>query len=250
VNSRDTAAVFVVEDDATTRGKIMALLSKAGIPSEAFVSAEEFLEDAREQRPGCILAGLRLRGMDGIEFHRRLVETGIETPVILFSATFSVRIVIDALRQGVFDVLESPHRDDELLDAVRSAIEFDRALRRRRLRRLEIQQQWDSLTTRERQALELILAGQANKTIERRLGISRRTVERTRASILSKMKASSFVELAAVLAKAGIWRGAAEEPAVEPDTFEHSLHRRAGLPGRTPLRRPMHGPPASLTQHT
>ena len=135
--------------------------------------------------------------MDGIELHRRLVEAGWKLPVILISGYLTVRATAGAMEQGVFRVLEKPYRNDELAIAIQDAIEHDLARREQKWYRLDLEHRLESLDGRERQTLDLILAGHPNKAIERRLGLSRRTVERVRSSILAKTNFLSFVELSA-----------------------------------------------------
>ena len=169
---------------------------------KAFASGEEFLQCADAGRPGCAVVDFRLEGMDGIELHRRLVEAGCKLPVILISAYLTVRAAAGALEQGVFRVLEKPYRNDELASAIQDAIEHDSARRKKKLYRLDVEHRLESLDGRERRTLDLILAGHPNKAIERRLGLSRRTVERIRSSILVKTNFLSFVELSAAYGEA------------------------------------------------
>jgi signal transduction histidine kinase len=140
--------------------------------------------------------------MDGLELHRHLIEAGCKLPVILINAYLTVGAAAGAVQQGVFRVLEKPYGDDELAGAIRDAIEHDRALRKQRLNRLGLEQRLESLDARERRTLDLILAGHPNKAIERKLKLSRRTIERVRSSILAKTNFLSFVELSAAYGQA------------------------------------------------
>lgn len=194
--------VFVVEDEPETRNSFAALISSMGLAGEAFASGEEFLQGVDAGRPGCAVVDFRLAGMDGIELHRRLVEAGCKLPVILISGYLTVRAAAGALEHGVFRVLEKPYRNDELARAIQDAIEHDRARRTQKLYRLDLEHRLESLDGRERRTLDLILAGHPNKAIERRLGLSRRTVERVRSSILAKTNFLSFVELSAACGEA------------------------------------------------
>jgi FixJ family two-component response regulator len=198
----ENCTVFVVEDEPVTRDSFAALISSMDLAVETFASGEEFLQGVDPGRSGCAVVDFRLEGMDGIELHRRLVEAGCKLPVILISACLTVRAAAGALEQGVFRVLEKPYRNDELAGAVQDAIEHDRGLRKQKLYRLDLEHRLGSLDGRERRTLDLILAGHPNKAIERRLGLSRRTVERVRSSILAKTKFLSFVELSGVCGEA------------------------------------------------
>ena len=126
----ESPTVFVVEDEPEMRDSLVALASSLGLAVEAFASGEGFLQGVDARWPGCAVVDFRLAGMDGIELHRRLVETGYKLPVILISAYLTVGAAVGAMQQGVFRVLEKPSGDDELASAIRDAVEHDRALRK------------------------------------------------------------------------------------------------------------------------
>jgi len=203
-HARNTPTVFVIDDDPDARESFAALAVSLRLAAETFTSAEEFLLAARDQRPGCILVDLRLPGMTGLALQQQLVEAGCRLPVILISAHFSVRDAAQALQHGVFRIVEKPYLEDDLSHAIQEAIARDQAACARSSRERHTWRRYQSLTERERAALELILAGYPNKALERRLGLSRRTVERVRSAILAKMESLSFVELSAALAEAGV----------------------------------------------
>jgi FixJ family two-component response regulator len=234
--------VFVVESELLTRSSFVALISSLGLAVEAFASGEEFLQRVDAARPGCAVVALRLAGMNGIELHRRLLGSAGNLPVILISAYLTVRATARAMEQGVFRVLEKPYRNDELAGAIQDAIEHDRAFRTQKCYRLDFEHRLELLDARERQTLELILAGHPNKAIERRLGLSRRTVERVRSSILAKTSFLSFVEFSVAYgeARAAERKDGARRGHCLPDlfgTFETSLQRDSypqGSPGTTP----------------
>jgi FixJ family two-component response regulator len=194
--------VFVVEDEPETRDSFAALVSSMDLAVETFASGEEFLQGVDAGRSGCAVADFRLAGMDGIELRRRLFDAGCKLPVILISAYLTVRATAGAMEQGVFRVLEKPYRNDELASAIREAVEHDRAHREQKRYRLDLEHGLGLLDGRERRALDLILAGHPNKAIQRRLGLSRRTVERVRSAILAKTNFLSFVELSAAYGEA------------------------------------------------
>jgi len=196
------ATVFVVDDDAEMRQSFSALIGSMNLPCEAFASGEEFLRVANSERTGCAVVDYRLDGMDGLELHRRLIESGCRLPVILISGYLNVRTAARALEEGAFRVVEKPYSNEEIVDAIRDAVDYDRASRSKRLLRLDFEHRLQSLDARERVTLECILAGQSNKAIEHRLRLSRRTIERIRSSILEKMNSLSFVELSASIGEA------------------------------------------------
>jgi FixJ family two-component response regulator len=193
--------VYVVDDDLQARDSLQALLISLGLDVRTFASAEQFLSEVSGECHGCVLADFRLTGMNGLQFYEALRAGGQQLPVILVSAYFSVRIAITALDQGVFCVLEKPFTQEELEQAVRRALEAERVSFSRRVYHRDLEHRLGSLDDRQRMALRLIISGQPTKAIERHLGVSRRTVERTRATILRKTNTASFVELAAALAQ-------------------------------------------------
>ncbi len=223
----ENPAVFVVEDDPETRDSFAALVSSMGFTVETFSSGQEFLESVDAERSGCAIIDFFLAEIDGIELHRRLVEAGYTLPVILVSVCLTVRAAAGAMAQGVFRVLEIPYRNDELPHAIQDAIEHDRAIRKQKMYRLDFQHRLKSLDGRERTTLDLILAGNPNKAIERRLGLSRRTVERVRSSILAKTNFLSFVELSVAYGEAR----AAEEGRLGSRRRHHRASRSAAPVG-------------------
>mgnify|MGYP000871457611 CR=1 FL=1 len=193
--SSSDSVVFVVDDDAVARESFVALVSSLGFPARAFASGEEFLQSVPASQSSCAIVDFRLPGMDGAELHRHLLQAGHRLPVILISAYLDVRATARAMEQGVFRVLEKPCRDGELTQAVHEALKHDEKIREQKFYRLDFAHRMASLNERERLALELICAGNATKIIERKLGLSTRTVDRIRSAILGKMGFSSFVEL-------------------------------------------------------
>lgn len=204
----ENSTVFVIGGDPQARHSLVALVSSMGLVLEAFPSREAFLHVVHARRSGCVVADLRLEGIDGIELHRQLVEGGCYLPVILISTRVTVRTVTARMSQGVLHVLEKPYCSDQLPNAIRDAIEHNLAPQRQRHYRLDLKHRLKLLEERERRTLDLVLAGNPNKVIERRLGISSRTVGRVRASILEKTGFLSFVELSAAFGEAS----AAESP--------------------------------------
>lgn len=189
--------VFVVEDDPEMRESFAALFTSQGLAVETFSSGEEFLTHCDSSRPGCMVADFRLQGINGIDLHRLLTEAGCTLPVILISGYLNVRSAVKAVQQGMFRVLEKPYQEDELLSAVREAIEENRRSRDNKTYRMDFAHRLQALDSRERLTLEMIVAGHGNRAIEHKLGLSTRTIDRIRSSILEKTGCMSFVELSA-----------------------------------------------------
>jgi two-component system response regulator FixJ len=203
----DECVVYVVEDDPELRTSISALTASMGIASKSYSSAEEFLVSVVPDCLGCAVVDLRLGSVDGLELNRRLQASGYFLPVILFSGYLDVRTTVEALKHGVYHVLEKPCDNRELGETIHQALAYSRLCRKERLRQSQIQERWKTLTAREIQAAELIFAGYTSKVIENRLELSKRTVDRVRAAILQKMGFESFVELAAAMTEAGVLPG-------------------------------------------
>jgi FixJ family two-component response regulator len=199
--------VFIVENDTLARESLVAAVSSMGLDCEQYGSAEEYLEGADPARLGVVLVDLRLPGLDGLGLFRRVAETGSHPPFILMSAYWTAHSAIEAMKEGVFLLLEKPFDSGELTDGIRRGIDLDRQSREAGRKTSDAQARLDKLDNREKCVLDLILAGNANKSIEHQLGLSRRTVERIRAAILEKMGTLSFVELAGTLAECGYVAG-------------------------------------------
>ncbi|MHB8901879.1 MAG: response regulator transcription factor [Thermoguttaceae bacterium] len=189
--------VFVVEDDPQMRESFAALFTSHGLAVEVFSCGEDFIGRYDPSSPGCIVADFRLQGINGIDLHRLLLQSGCSLPLILISGYLNVRSAIEAVRQGIYRVLEKPYREDELLSAVQDAVHENRKSREKNVYRMDFAHRLRQLDARERLALEMIVDGQGNRAIERRLGLSTRTVDRIRSSILEKTGCFSFVELSA-----------------------------------------------------
>lgn len=191
-----TQRVWIVEDDPETRTSFAALVKSLGMTPESCGSAAELLPHLDKDIRGCAIVDFRLPDTDGLELFREMRHRGCDLPVILISAFLDVRRAADAMGAGVFRVLEKPYRDSELSEAIHEALEQDRVAHSKRTLRIDFAHRLESLDGRERAALDLIISGCPNKTVERKLAVSTRTVDRIRASILEKMKYLSFVELA------------------------------------------------------
>jgi FixJ family two-component response regulator len=196
--------VFLVDDDPVIRASYAALVSTIGIPFEEFPSAEEFLNRVDLTRSGCAVVDLCLSGLSGLGLHRHVVEARSDIPVILVSAYWSTNKVIEAMTAGVFSALEKPFDADALIQAIRSALRANCEARQKKRCEADVRRRLDQLHPREKAVLDMILAGHPNKALQHRLRVSRRTVERDRAAILEKTQALSFLELATMMARAGI----------------------------------------------
>ena len=187
--------VFVVDDDELMRTAVCALVRSTGIRAESFCSAEEFLDQHLDRRPGCLVTDVRMRGMSGLELLETLRERDVCLPVIVMTAYAETRTTVRALRGGAMTLLEKPFRDNELWDTIREALAKDAAHRAAYERRREVHDAVEQLTPTQRKVMDLIVVGKSNKRIAEELNIGIRTVETRRREVFEQMKAESVAEL-------------------------------------------------------
>lgn len=188
-------AVHVIDDDEAVRHSLGFLFESAGLAVRSHASAEAFLAIAPRLTAGCVLTDVRMPGMDGLTLQRKLAELGVCLPVIVMTGHGDVPIAVQALKAGALDFIEKPFDDETLLAAVQAALDTDRRTRARQVERDAIAARLASLTPRERQVLDGLVAGQPNKAIAHDLGASPRTIEVHRARVMEKMGARSLSEL-------------------------------------------------------
>jgi two-component system, LuxR family, response regulator FixJ len=187
--------VFLVDDDAAVRQGIRFMLRAAGYSVEAFPSAHSFLEDYDPRRGGCLLLDVQMPRMSGLELQQRLNLRGWRIPVIFITGHGTVPLAIAAMKAGAFDFIEKPLREDALLESIDRALHWSDKAYEERLERATLEGRAALLTPREREVFELVAAGEPNKVIAGRLGISFRTVELHRAHIIEKLQARSLSDL-------------------------------------------------------
>ncbi|MDY6925099.1 MAG: response regulator FixJ [Pseudomonadota bacterium] len=195
--------VHVVDDDAAIRDSLAFLLDTADLVSRTYESAAALLAEADRLAPGCIVTDVRMPEMNGLEMVRRLSEMGVRHPVIVMTGHADVPLAIEAVRAGVKDFIEKPFDDEALLSSIRSALADQAGNAEREGQDAEVRERLASLSTRERQVLEGLVAGRANKVIAYDLEISPRTVEVYRANVMTKMQARSLSELVRMTILAG-----------------------------------------------
>jgi FixJ family two-component response regulator len=197
--TRRPDVVFIVDDDDGVRDGLCLLVGSAGFEARPYPSADAFLADYAGDVVGCLLLDLNMPGTDGLELQTRLAGQGCDLPVIFLTGTGDVPAAVRALKGGAMDFLQKPVSDSQvLLDLVGKAAERHRTSRRQREERRRLNERLTSLTGREREVLERVVAGQANKVIAIDLGISERTVEIHRSRVMRKLGARSVAELIGV----------------------------------------------------
>ena len=187
--------VFVVDDDEAVCDSLSLLMKSVGLAVETFSSAQSFLEAYDPDRAGCLILDIRLPGMSGVELHENLNKQHAILPVIIITGHGDVPMAVQSMQRGAVDFISKPFRDQDLLDRVNQALELDAQNRLDLKQQQTILEKLASLTPRERQVLDLIVAGNANKVIAYELDVSQRTVEIHRARVMEKMEARSVAHL-------------------------------------------------------
>jgi len=191
----EISTVFIVDDDEAVRDSLSWLMESVGLSTETYASADAFLHDYGDDRPGCLILDIRMPGMSGLELQSVLKEQGFRLPLIIISGHADVPMAVRALKAGAFDFIEKPFNDQLLLDIVQRAIEHDRQQRESHAELEEWRARLESLTPREREVLDLVVSGAANKVISSELGVSLKTVEAHRARVMDKLQADSLSQL-------------------------------------------------------
>jgi two-component system response regulator DctR len=190
----------LVDDDEAIRDALVWLLHSRGVKARAWPSAEAFLADYNDDMRGCLVLDVRMLAMSGPELFERLKSRGCRMPAIFLTGHGDVPQAVRSIKDGAYDFIEKPFNDNELADRVIAALEFDQQRRQQTASMASAEAQLQSLTSREREVMDRILAGKYNKVIAAELNIAMRTVEVHRARIFEKMNVKSAVELAQLLA--------------------------------------------------
>jgi two-component system response regulator FixJ len=191
----NSQVVHVIDDDVAVRQSLAFLLSTAGFAVRVHESATAFLEVLPATQVGCIVTDIRMPEMDGLELQRRLRASKIGVPVIVITGHGDVALAVEAMKAGAADFIEKPFDDEVLLGAIRSALTRRAQDTKDETRTAEIRSRLEHLSSREREVLDGMVAGKANKIIAYELGISPRTVEVYRANVMTKMQADSLSDL-------------------------------------------------------
>jgi FixJ family two-component response regulator len=189
------ATVFVVDDDPAIRESLRWLIESVGLNVRVFSTAQEFLEGYDPSTPGCLVLDIRMPGMSGLDLQNELATREIQVPIIIITGHAEVPVAVRALKAGAMDFIEKPFSDQLLLDRILRAIEVDAQSRRVRSEQAEVAARLGQLTPRERQVMDLVIAGKANKVIASELGLSPKTVEVHRAHVMKKMQVASLADL-------------------------------------------------------
>lgn len=196
--------VYVIDDDESMRRALSSLLRSVGLSVKTFASSKDFLACPAQSVPSCLILDVRLRGENGLAFQSEMHQMGLQMPVVVITAHGDIEMTVKAMKAGAADFLAKPYREQDMLDAVSNALAKDqeRLLAERSLGSLR--SAYNSLTLREREVVELILAGLLNKQIAWKLNISEPTVKKHRRQVMQKMLARSTADLVCKVRSLGI----------------------------------------------
>src|SRR5437867_6976541 len=202
--SAEIPIVFVVDDDRSVRDALRRLITSVGMVVEVFPTAQAFLSAPRADAPGCLVLDVRLPGLSGLDLQREIANSNTTLPIIFLTGHGDIPMSVQAMKAGAVEFLTKPFRGQDLLDAIRHAIDRDRAARTERRERAELRRRYDLLTPREREVMAATVAGLLNKQIAGRLGTSEATVKEQRGHVMQKMHSGSLADLVRSASRLGI----------------------------------------------
>jgi FixJ family two-component response regulator len=187
--------VIVIDDDASFRRSTERLVSAAGFKTRTFATAEDFLKKPRPEGPACMVLDVRMPGLSGLDLQKRLLQTGIDIPLIFITGHGDIPMSVQAMKGGAVEFLTKPFRDQDLLEAIEQALRRDRVMLGNWSRLTELQKRYRSLTPREREVMVRVVAGKLNKQIAADLNTVEKTIKFHRAHVMEKMQADSLAAL-------------------------------------------------------
>jgi FixJ family two-component response regulator len=200
----ETPIVFIVDDDRDLRDSLRRLLTSVGLVAQVFDTAQAFLTATRADAPSCLVLDVRLPGLSGLDLQRELAAADISLPIIFLTGYGDIPMSVGAMKAGAVEFLTKPFRQQDLLDAIRHAIDRDRLARAERRELAELRHRHGLLTPRERDVMAGVIAGLLNKQIAAELGTSEVTVKEQRGHVMQKMQVGSVAELVRAAARLGI----------------------------------------------
>jgi two-component system, LuxR family, response regulator FixJ len=193
--------VFVVDDDPEVRSSLSLLARSVGLNVETFASAREFLDSYDPRRPGCLVLDVRMPGMSGLELQKQLTAQGISLSIILITAHAEIPMAIEAMRAGALDFIQKPFSRHAILERIHEAMKLGEGRHRTQLLHHEVDGRTARLSSREREVMRLLAAGDSTKIIALRLGISPKTVDNHRIKVFKKMGVDNAAQLAGLLSR-------------------------------------------------
>ncbi len=192
---RSDAIIAIVDDDPSVREGLQSLIRSAGWETETFASAQEFLAHPRPDAASCLILDLQLPGLSGLDLQKRMAEIELEIPIVFLTGHGNIPSSVQAMKAGAVGFLTKPVDDQDLLNAIREAVERNRRSRQQRAERRELQRRYESLTAREQEVMQQVVSGLLNKQIAAALKISEFTVKIHRGQAMRKMRAGSVADL-------------------------------------------------------
>jgi FixJ family two-component response regulator len=189
------ATVYIVDDDEAVRDSLGLLLKSVGIPNKTFENASAFLDAGVDPHAGCLVLDIRMPGLSGLELQQKLKETGNTLPIIFITGHGDVPMAVEAMKHGAVEFIQKPFREQDLLDCINRALTDNFAQQSGQAEIQKIREHLATLTPREREVMQMVIDGKANKVIAYDLGLSQRTVEIHRAHVMEKMGVRSLAEL-------------------------------------------------------
>ncbi|WP_185816433.1 response regulator [Xanthomonas sp. SS] len=202
--SEQRPVVYLIDDDASIRAALEDLFASVDLQVHAFGSSREFLLHALADAPSCMVLDIRMPGQSGMEFHRQLLEAGLNLPTIFITGHGDIAMGVEAMKNGAIEFLTKPFRDQDLLDAIQHGIARDRERRQREAALAELRGRWATLTAGEQEVTRLVVQGLLNKQVAARLQLSEITVKVRRGQAMRKMKAGSLAELVRLAERIGL----------------------------------------------
>lgn len=196
--------IAIVDDDPSVRRGLERLIRSMGWQAETFASAQEFLARVGVEAPSCVVLDLQLPGLTGLEMQKQMAEVGLETPIVFLTGHGNIPATVQAMKAGAIEFLTKPVEEPDLLKAIQEAIERDRRIRQQRADMGDLRDRYDSLTAREQEVVQHVVAGLLNKQIAADLKITEDTVKFHRGNIMRKMRADSLADLVRMAQHLGI----------------------------------------------
>ena len=203
-SSKSDAIIAIVDDDASVREGLQSLIRSAGWRVETFGSAREFLGRLGAEAPSCLILDLQLPGLSGLDLQNRMATVGLEIPIVFLTGHGDIPASVQAMKAGAVEFLTKPLDEGKLLQAIQEAIECDRRTRRQHAKIRELRERYQSLTAREQEVMQEVVAGRLNKQIAGELHITEFTVKVHRGHVMRKMLAESLADLVRMAESLGI----------------------------------------------